>query len=506
MFTTTPGSYDIFASDGERIADFIAETSFDLVKKRLASFGEQDLSRQIWFIEASMATTVMGSHDWSPKKGALQFVAGRVERERLLNAANRVGERISTLALANDEMAHWLGVSLIGEKQWMLLPLSANLYDGLGGIILFLAYLGSLTGSADCTQMARKALSTMRKEVAVLKPRMKAPGVFDGWGGIIYLLAHLGSLWNEPELLSEAEEIVELLPELIEQDEIFEVMAGAAGCILGLASLYQVKPTAKTRDVALLCGDHLLTHAQSINGGIGWPSSTPAEQPLTGFSHGTAGIGYSLLVLAEMAGEERFRQAALSAMQYERSVFVPEQQNWPDLRIIKEGNEGNKQEKGTQEREESSAERISSARCMVAWCHGAPGIGLARLGSLQYVDDAAIRTEIGAALRTTLAHGFGMNHSLCHGDLGNLETALMAARVLGDAHYEQEVERLSATILGSIDAHGWLTGVPFYVETPGLMTGLAGIGYGLLRLAYPDRVPSVLLLEPPRVPSTDIAR
>jgi len=30
------------------------------------------------------------------------------------------------------------------------------------------------------------------------------------------------------------------------------------------------------------------------------------------------------------------------------------------------------------------------------------------------------------------------------------------------------------------------------------MTGLAGIGYGLLRLAEPKRVSSVLALEPPR--------
>jgi len=29
------------------------------------------------------------------------------------------------------------------------------------------------------------------------------------------------------------------------------------------------------------------------------------------------------------------------------------------------------------------------------------------------------------------------------------------------------------------------------------MIGLAGIGYGLLRLAEPTRVPSVLVLEPP---------
>jgi lantibiotic modifying enzyme len=33
------------------------------------------------------------------------------------------------------------------------------------------------------------------------------------------------------------------------------------------------------------------------------------------------------------------------------------------------------------------------------------------------------------------------------------------------------------------------------------MTGLAGIGYGLLRLADPQSVPSVLTLEPPRPPA-----
>ena len=250
------------------------------------------------------------------------------------------------------------------------MPVSANLYDGFGGIALFLAYIGSLTRNHHIRKWQERLLDTMRKEVAPLKPLMKALGAFDGWGSIIYLLAHLGSLWNDLELLTEAEEIVELLPELIEQDTIFEVMAGSAGCILALASLYQVRPSIKTREVALLCGDHLLSHAQPINGGVGWPSTTPAESPLTGFSHGVAGIAYSLLVLASMTGEERFRQTALSAMQYERSVFVPEEQNWPDLRAPREKNTSD--EKGTQEKTASNFREISEARCMVTWCRGAP--------------------------------------------------------------------------------------------------------------------------------------
>ena len=134
---------------------------------------------------------------------------------------------------------------------------------------------------------------------------------------------------------------------------------------------------------------------------------------------------------------------------------------------------------------------------MTAWCYGAPGIGLARLRSLQSLNDPDIRVEIDTALQTTLTQGFGGNHSLCHGDLGNLELLLQASEILNDLHWHIQTRRMAAIVLESIDRDGYLCGVPLDVEVPGLMTGLAGIGYELLRLADPKRVPSVLVLAPP---------
>jgi lantibiotic modifying enzyme len=177
------------------------------------------------------------------------------------------------------------------------------------------------------------------------------------------------------------------------------------------------------------------------------------------------------------SGAERFRAAALDALRYERSRFVPEQRNWPNLRVRRQDQE--------------------SQRFMVAWCHGAAGIGLSRLGLLPQFDDPALRAEIAAALHTTREHGFGLNHSLCHGDLGNLELLLQAGALLDDPYWQAETERIAAMVLQSIERDGWLSGLPLGVESPGLMTGLAGIGYGLLRLAAPERVPALLLLAPP---------
>ncbi|SRR6266700_1155545 len=44
-----------------------------------------------------------------------------------------------------------------------------------------------------------------------------------------------------------------------------------------------------------------------------------------------------LLDLAALSGEERFCQAALAAIAYERSLFSQEAQNWPDLRPSETG-------------------------------------------------------------------------------------------------------------------------------------------------------------------------
>jgi len=58
-------------------------------------------------------------------------------------------------------------------------------------------------------------------------------------------------------------------------------------------------------------------------------------------------------------------------------------------------------------------------------------------------------------------------------------------------------DRLTALNITEAERRGLRWGLPLNVETPGLMTGLAGIGYGLLRLADPEQIPCLLLLEPP---------
>src|SRR6266508_1568331 len=174
---------------------------------------------------------------------------------------------------------------------------------------------------------------------------------------------------------------------------------------------------------------------------VAWPSPAGDGVYLAGFSHGGAGIGWALMRYAAATGATRYATLAGAAFAHERGLYDPRLGDWRDLR------------RGTG--------RPPAA--MHAWCNGAPGIGLARADILH-------RLAPRGALQLAVA-----------GDFDLPVTAALAEIERGDAR----------------------CGTPGMVGTPGLLTGYAGIGHGLLRLAYPERVPAVLLLDAPSTRSPD---
>jgi type 2 lantibiotic biosynthesis protein LanM len=489
MFTSKPTLRDIFTGKQESIVDFFEQTSLKVVQQSLTNMSEADLNRQLWVIEAAFSTVPMGLEQARWKPSRLVSVAEKLESAELLAQARLVGDRLGQMAIQVGNEAGWIGLSLIQARQWSLLPAGADLYSGAGGIILYLAYLGQITGDANYTKLAKAGLVNMRQQLITGKDWITSVGGFDGWGAPIYVLAHLGVLWNEPGLFEEAGIMAENLAKYIEQDQVLDVIGGTAGGLLALLSLYSVYPHQTILEIARKCGDHLVKKARPMPQGVGWVSQLGEEnKPLTGFSHGTAGVAHGLLQLANLSRQPIYQVTAQSAIAYENSAYSKENANWQDLRS----------EEVLGSRANSPAQ--AGETYMTAWCHGAPGIGLARIAALAYLPESEhsnLLTDIERAIRTTLKSGFGMNHSLCHGDLGNLDLLLYATQKLSNPAYLSAYKAKAVSILDSVKKYGWLTGIPLGVESPGLLTGIAGIGYQLLRLAEPDKVPSILLMAEP---------
>ena len=194
---------------------------------------------------------------------------------------------------------------------------------------------------------------------------------------------------------------------------------------------------------------------------------------MTGFSHGAAGIAYALLRLYGVTQDTIFLAAAEEAIAYERSVFSPVAQNWPDLRGDKPSFIAN-------------------------WCHGAPGIALARLGSLGILDNEEIRQEIDIALHTTQKFALQDIDHLCCGNFGRMDVLLVAARQLQRPELLEIVQKQAAWVVTRAEKAGsyqLFSSLLRGTYNPGFFQGTAGIGYELLRLAYPNLIPSALLWE-----------
>ena len=251
---------------------------------------------------------------------------------------------------------------------------------------------------------------------------------------------------------------------------------GAAGAVLALRSLQRVRPTDRLAAIQVRCGDHLLKHAQRQDGRLGWPGVSSAS----GFGFGTAGIAYALHALHQSSGLERFALAARESLD---AADTAEQQARVAVAAAPVG---------------AATVRSHGRGAQTGWCCGTVGNALAHLGAAGDISRATdIRPGLVHDVQTVRAYGFGSDHSLCHGDVGSLLYLLDTAMTLGDRAIEAEVATRVAGLLDHVDEHGWRCGTPHGVETPGLLTGLSGIGLGLLRLARPTRVPSVLTLEPP---------
>jgi type 2 lantibiotic biosynthesis protein LanM len=486
LFTARPDSTDLWTAQGERIAGFFDVPGLERVRRAIEKLGEADLEQQRFAITGCLTALDLSRRITMRIPYQLRPTSKPADRGDLLAAARSVGDRLEAIAFRGPRDAWWLTLAALAGERWSFASAQADLYQGVPGIVLFLAYLAEVSGEERFSDLARRGVVTLGSLLERGAIAQRIPGAWNGVGGLIYTLCHLGVLWQDGELLDRAVSFLPRLPDLIAQDRSYDLIDGSAGCAAALLVLHRLRPDAGALDLAVQCGEQLaagaLTRPYGARG-VAWPPSVAGYRPLAGYSHGTAGIAWSLLRLAGAAGEPRFRELGLAAIEYERSLYDPVQKNWPDFR------------------EDGSPVGVlhDLDPFMSAWCHGAAGVGLARLGTLDLLNDETVQSEIAVALETTLARGFGKNHSLCHGDLGNVDLFLRAAQQLNDPSLEEKAYRLAGGILDSRAEGGWRLGMPRGAEPPGLMIGLAGVGYGLLRLAAPERVPDVLLLEGPEL-------
>lgn len=479
-FTARADSADLILPTGETISQFFKEPSCDQVFCRIAGLSEEDLACQVGFIEGSLRS--QAAYGGAASVSTEESAAGAIKplsTSDLVAGALAIADEIRVRAIcAMDGSAIWIGPQYVDEKDRVRFePLDVDLYDGASGVALFLSAVAAMTGCRYSRALAVGAVQSVCRMLTAggenLADRLGIGGGA-GLGGVVYSLLRISHLLNDEELLDNARLAAGLItPERIGADRSLDVIDGAAGALLGLIALYEVSRDGQVLDRAVICGEHLLSvRAVGTSGYRSWPSEDGLF--LAGFSHGAAGIAYAMLRLYKQTKDQRLLDTARDGMAYENSLLDRVSGNWPNL-LAKDG-----------------------PNSVMQWCHGAPGIGLSRLAVLPILPPGEVQADIDIALASTERLSVGATDHLCCGNLGRIDFLLTAGTRLGRPRLVERAWQQAAVVVSRGKKAGSFALDPLLprsVFSPGLFQGIAGIGYELLRLAFPDRLPSVLLWE-----------
>ena len=432
---------------------------------------------------ALVVTELNRSIDGSEKLADLRYFARRPHAQ-LLDARRRklaadAVERLLRLAVHGaDGSVTWITPET-STGGWLVQPLQADTYFGLGGVVVALAgYQYEVARDrAESVTGVDQAIEGALQVLCALDASTKAPNIggLNGCGGRIWSWLTLYDLLPRPEFLERAIANAKALEsDGFEDDRLLDLIDGTSGAIVPLINLAEVTGDARWLALAALAAKHLEETAIVDERGARWPSSV-FEHPIGGFAHGAAGIGWSLARLALVAwGDEseraRLHTLAKGAFAFQDSMYDSAVGNWLDAR------------------------QLSRFKSFHTWCNGSVGIGLAACDLYSRTHEPYYLNTLRRAVTASQGQ-WGASHTLCHGDFSLWELLARASMLDPSTCPVDPVEPI-AQIISSIEEHkGIIGGMTRAAFTPGLMTGLAGAIHSLNRMHPDSKLASPLLLE-----------
>jgi type 2 lantibiotic biosynthesis protein LanM len=474
----------LVGSTGASVPGLVARSGREAAEARIRGLSSDDLEMQLRLLDLNMASlqgsqiTETGVH---PDAGDAPC-ADELSSESLKTIACDLGDQLLAAMVQGDEGGVlWLDPAHLrpegdgGKTTW------ASLYNGAAGISVFLAALGRRFPGRGYRDGARRGLESvagiLEAPPGAAGLRHEPLGACNGFGGLVYAMVVASGLLQDTALARRAlAGVGHITADRIAADQRLDVEGGAAGAILGLLALDSAVESEAAVTCAAACGRHLLhTRRPGPDGGSSWPSRD--GRMLAGFAHGASGCALALARLWSRTGDDEFLQAAREALVFEDTLFDPELENWPVA--------------GT-----GSPMTAHDQVSFTAWCHGAPGIALARASILETTGQRLVDDRLEAAIRTTRKRRISGVVNLCCGIFGGLDALMTVGQILERPELQRDAEERTAMAIRVAAGSGALRlGQESGFSRPGFFRGLAGIGYQLLRISEPGVHPSVLAFQ-----------
>lgn len=476
LFTTKVNSKDLWYNDTDYIINFFKETGLETVITKIKRMSVNDLYNQIWIINASVKLK-QSSIIPNNKTKFVYKPNTQLLKERILKVIKTVKRHIynNISTLNNDNLWLVAQVQNVEANKYKLVESSYDLFSGMPGEILFLSYYGKIFNDSASLEIARNAYGYLMRKVVISSRSIKPLGLYAGWGSLIYLNSALFTILGDDLYLCSNEKLINDINfrELIDKDCNYGLIKGTAGFLCACLNFYEQSQSQNAIALAIYAADTLMKKAEKMEHGIGW--SIYSDRPLAGLGHGASGFIVAFCKLYGITKNKCYKEIIFELLKYENSLYNPEKGNWKDIR-------------------KSIRHMSLNDIYTTAWSHGAGGIGLARLELLKSgISSDMIINDLNNALECVLNNGLKHNMTLSFGSLGNMELLINYLQYNNDHHLHEELAKRYDYITQYI-LHNDLKINESGIVSLGLMTGITGVGYQMLRYLYPDQIKSVLLI------------
>lgn len=431
----------ISSNNNAHIAKFEDENIIETLMHNINETSQKDLNQQLKIINMNFIASGLTDQIL---KGKCKIV---YDEECLLK---RFLEGMVTF---EDEIGFFSLKGLNGENH-EILPIGYDLYQGMAGIILTLAYEKGI--SDDIIERMIKYSISFFEDVG----EYTRYGAFDGIVGFLYALANIDNLRPNLKINVEKFILTNLLAyekEMVnvEENDVIMGKAGILGAILTIKEIYEhnselANVSNNTIDkLYKLLIDEIIVEKN----GLTWTMNNDL-----GYAHGNVGILIQLVRYSLHKGEsseeiKKVKSIFTGVMKYEKSR-IDNKGKYIFRKNVK----------------------------YYTWCNGIVGILLSKKFFLKkgFIYDG-LEEDINLISLDLFRSGLAMDHSICHGNIGNIAVLNYMDEKIS---YEDFVSSEIANYIQCKEKYDF--------DDWGLMTGESGLLMGKNEF---DKIVKILLLE-----------
>ena len=402
----------------------------------------------------------------SPDSGYNRMSYRDSEKTRILQEAKKIAEKTISRSFSDKingkRHLSWMGFQGLGDFGYAITPVGWDMYKGNCGIALYYFRLAEVTHDTIYSDYAKDILNSVENTFRTASDtdlRNVGIGAFTGYTGYIYMICKIREhkWFTKQELGLRTPYVCRMIDYMMNADlseERIDLLSGLAGALGVMVTLYEYidrynwKGLVDRKDDIILIMRRI---SDEIMGRLG-VKNTWFENGDIGFVHGNAGIIAQLARANRYLKDEQIIEAIERVLDYENTErFDQEKKLW----------------------------KLRDGVHYLSWCNGIGGMILSKI----ILIEAGYRTELlENGLKRMVSQlaetGFGVTPCLCHGDMGSLIILKYAAAYLKD---KTLITRCMNSAADYLDKN--VDGKNISVrEDWGLMTGITGMGFGLLEL------------------------